>query len=286
MRLALLISLSLTLALSGCSTVKLAYNNAPEFSYWWLDGYLDFNEPQSLKVRADLATLLAWHRQSELPAYVSTLEKLQRMVPAQVTPEQVCALYAELKPRFQTLLDQAAPAIISLAPTLGPEQLEHLARKFDKRNLKWREEWQDGSPAERSARRLKQLVERGEMLYVRLDEPQLAVLRASAAASAFDASLTYREAVRRQQDALQTLHILQTGSLTEMRAKTEVRALIDRAMNSPHAAYRNYREKMTQASCQAFAMLHNSTTPAQRLKVMETLQDYETDVRILMTQAR
>ncbi len=26
-------------ALGACSTIKLAYNNLPELSYWWLDAY-------------------------------------------------------------------------------------------------------------------------------------------------------------------------------------------------------------------------------------------------------
>lgn len=283
---ALLLTLLLALGLSGCSAIKITYNNAPELSYWWLDSYLDFGEAQSLKVRSDLSALQAWHRQGELPAYVSTLEKLQRMAPSNVTPEQVCDLSAELRTRFQAVLDHAEPTIVALATTLKAEQLDHLARQFDKRNQKWRDEWLVGSPTEPSARRLKQLTDRAEMLYQRLEEPQLAVLRDSEAVSGFDAALSYREALRRQQDALQTLRQLQTGSLIALRAKAEVHALIRRSMESPDAAFRNYSEKMIQASCKAFATLHNSTTPAQRLKVIETLKDYETDGRTLIAAGR
>ena len=282
----LLLSLLLALGMSGCSAIKITYNNAPELSYWWLDSYLDFGEAQSLQVRSDLSVLQAWHRQSELPAYASTLEKLQRMAPSSVTPEQVCSLFADLKSRFQTVLDQTESASVALAPTLKAEQLDHLARQFDKRNQKWRGEWQDGTPTERSARRLKQLTDRAEMFYGRLEEPQLAVLRASLAVSAFDASLSYREAVRRQQDTLQTLRRLQTGTPTDIRTRVEVRTLLGRLINSPDATYRNYAEKMNQENCRTFSTLHNSTTSAQRLKVIETLRDYEADVRALMAAGR
>ena len=276
----------LALGIAGCSAVKLSYNNAVELSYWRLDSYLDFNATQSIRVRAGLAALQAWHRSSELPVYVGTLEKLQRMAASSVTPEQVCDLFAELKPRFQAIIDQTDPTIVALAPTLKTEQLDHLARKFDKRNQKWREEWLAGSPAKRSARRVKQLVERTEMFYGRLEEPQLAVLRASVPASGFDAAFNDRETLRRQQDALQMLRALQSGTLTDLRARAEVRALLGRVMNSPDTAYQSYLEKMTRENCKTFASLHNSSTPAQRLKAIETLRDYETDARALIAKGR
>lgn len=279
---AVLLALLLAALLSGCSAAKLAYNNAPDLSYWWLDSYLDFDGTQSLKVRADLANLQTWHRQNELPAYLGTLEQLRRMAAADVKAEQVCDVSNTLKTRLQALVDLAEPTVVAIAPTLKPEQLAHLARQFDKRNQKWRAEWLDGSSAERGARRVKQLTDRIEMLYGTLEASQLVNLRASAAVSAFDARIGYRETVRRQQDALQTLRQLQTGALTDLRIRTEVRALLVRSLNSPDAAYRNYQEQLTWESCKALAALHNGATPAQRLRVQEALKDYETDARTLL----
>ena len=43
--------------LAACSAVKLAYNNLPELSYWWLDGYLDFDGAQTPRVRDELTEL-------------------------------------------------------------------------------------------------------------------------------------------------------------------------------------------------------------------------------------
>ncbi len=275
-----------TLGLSGCSAVKLSYNNAPELGYWWLDSYLDLNETQSLKLRSDLTALQIWHRQMELPHYVSTLEKLQRLAATEVSPLQVCSLYDELRPRLQILLDRAEPTLVALAPTLTATQLEHLARQFDKRNQKWRAEWLDNSKAERAARRVQQLADRAEHFYGPLEEAQLSALRASAAHSHFDANLKYREALRRQQDALQTLRQLQADPGPAVNVKTAAHALLERAMNSPAADYRNYTEMLTQEYCRTLATLHNSATPTQRLRLIETLKDYEADARSLMAPNR
>jgi hypothetical protein len=58
--------------------------------------------------------------------------------------------------------------------------------------------------------------------------------------------------------------------------------LFERTLNSPDAAYRDYMEKLTQDACASFAELHNSTTPAQRSKAVETLHlRYEQDFKVL-----
>ncbi len=281
-----LLSVLVTLSLTGCSAVKLGYNNAPDLGYWWLDSYLDFNQAQSIKLRTDLTALQSWHRQSELPLYLNTLEKMQRLAPNEVSPVQLCVLFDELRPRLQALLDQAAPTVVALAPTLSETQLEHLARQFDKRSQKWRDEWLDGSASKRNARRVKQLTDRAELFYGRLEQAQLTALRASVAGSMFDAGLSYRESQRRQQDALQTLRKIQYGQAEGLNVSTEMRALLERTLNSPDSSYRNYTDKLIQENCTTFATLHNSTTPAQRLRLMETLKDYETDARSLMAPSR
>ncbi len=281
-----LLALSTALVLSGCSATKLAYNNAPDLSYWWLDSYLDLGDAQGARLRTDLSTLHGWHRQNELPLYIGTLENLRRLAPNQVTPEQACALGDGLKARAQSLLNQAEPALASLAQGTTAEQLTHLTQQFEKHNKKWRADWIEGSPTERTARRQKQLIDRVEMLYGRMEEPQLAVLRTSLATSGFDAEWRYRDILRRQQDTLVTLRRVVDGQLSAAALKAEVRSLITRTFESPDAGYRNYSSQMTQEGCRTFAALHNSTSPAQRRTLMDKLQAYEADARTLVAAGR
>ena len=271
--------------LTGCSAVKIGYNNAPSLTYWWLDSYIDFDETQTRQVREGLDALHAWHRKTELPAYAATLRQMQRLAPGQVAPEQVCELLALTRAHLQRLGEQAERTISAVTPSLKPQQLQHLALQFDKRNRKWREEWLDGSPAERSARRLKLAVERAEMLYGRLDEAQLAILRQGIATSGFDANLSYREVLRRQQDIVQTLKEHSSEPARTAHVKAETLALINRSLNSPDPAYRSYFEKMSAQSCRTLAALHNSTSPAQRENALDRLRSYEEDAQTLASQA-
>ena len=281
-----LLAAFLAFPLAGCSTARLGYQNAPELAYWWLDSYLDLNDAQSLQLRAELAALQTWHRQAELPLYIGALDKLQRLAPAHVKATQVCALIDELRPRLQALLDRIEPGITGLAPSLTAAQLEHLARQFDQRSQKWRDESLAGTPDERQARRLKRLVERAESFYGRLEEAQVAVLRGRVASSVFDASLSDRESQRRYQDTLQTLRLVQGTGLSRAEVAARVRALLERSQHSPQADQRDYSDLLQQENCATLAALHNSTTRAQRRQLSETLRNYENDARALMTAGR
>ena len=274
------------LLLSGCSAVKLAYNNAPELGYWWLDGYLDFTSAQSSRVRSDLATLQSWHRQQELPLYVATLEKLQGMAVANVNSGQLCDMTDEMRARLQALLDRAEPTVLAVSPTLTPAQLTHLTQQFEKRAEKWREEWLGGTAQERRERRFKQLLDRVETFYGRQDKAQRALLQSAMVDSIFDAEMTHREVLRRQQDTLQTLRRVQGSKRDEPGVRLEMRGLIERALTSPDPDYRNYASRLQLETCSTLATLHNNSTAEQRQHLMETLKDYEDDARSLMTNPR
>jgi len=115
-------------ALVACSAVKLAYNNLPEVSYWWLDGYLDFDGTQTPRVRDELDRLLAWHRQNELPRIVAMVQKAQSLAPNDVTPEQTCDMVNEIRTRLLALAERAEPAGAELAVSLTESQLQQLER--------------------------------------------------------------------------------------------------------------------------------------------------------------
>lgn len=270
--------------LSGCSAIKLGYNNAPSLTYWWLDSYIDFDEAQTRQVRDGLATLHAWHRKNELLAYAETARRMQRLATTQVAAEQMCEMSTQIRAHLQRLGEQSESIISAVVPSLKPEQLRHLAQQFDKRNEKWRAEWMEASASEQAARRLKVAVERAEMLYGRLDEGQMALLRKHVATSSFDARVSYGEVLRRQQDILQTLKEHSSSPVRSAHIKAEMLALINRSLNSPDPVYRAYFEKMVAENCRTLAALHNSASAAQRDNAVNRLRGYEEDLRTLALQ--
>lgn len=273
-----------TLALAGCSTIKIAYNNAASVGYWWLDGYVDFDEAQTLQLRADLARLHHWHRVTELPQYIELLQQMEQLAPADIEPEQVCAIALEMRQHLGTLMAQIEPAAAALAMTLTPAQLQGLDRKYAKADARYRKEWLSRAPAEQLDKRYKQWLARTEMIYGRLDGVQKDRLRAQVARSGFDARMSYEERLRREQDALRTLRQITQARLPEGDARKLVDGYLERALDSPNPAYRTYQQALLQEDCRSVALTHNSTTPAQRDTAVQRLRAYERDLAQLAVQ--
>lgn len=268
-------------AMQACSAVKIAYNQATELAYWQLHGYFDFNSTQSPRIREELARLHQWHRQTQLPAYIESLEKWQALLPSELDEAQVCGVFNEVKHKLQAISDRAVPAAGAVVGTLGHEQLEALKQKFAKLNADYRKDFLDGKPHALLEKRVKKAVNRAEMLYGTLGEKQRAVLRERIRQSVFDPNVSLAEHQRRQRDAVQSLTPLIAGQSTEEKAKPVVHAYLERAVNSPDPAYRSYQERLARDNCKTFATLHNSTTPAQRAKAVHTLQEYAQNFAIL-----
>ena len=274
-------ALALAGLLVSCSAVKTLYNQAPDLAYWYLDGYVDFNGAQSLQVKSGLERLQAWHRQTQLPAYVDMLRRLQERMPANLSPAQACQTYADVRSRLVAVSAEFEPTASAMVATLDASQLRHMEKRFTKSNAEFREDFLNGSPQEQRARRLKKAVKRAEMLYGDLQEEQLAALAQAIDQSPFNAALTYNEWQRRQRDVLQTLHGLAGKPNPPGETRKAVRALIERTVRSPDPGYRNYEQALTEQSCQSFAAFHNQTTPSQRKNAVDTLRGYEQDFTIL-----
>ena len=275
------------MTLSGCSTIKLVYNQSDDLIYWWLDGYADLQGDQKQFTRDALTDLQRWHRQQQLPEYVTLLKRMQAMAPNDITPAQVCAVTEDMKNSFIRVLRHMEPASAQLASQLKPEQLRSVRQRFDKTNKTWREDWLDPDAEGRLRYRTKQATNRLEDFYGRLDKPQREALQQWLSGSMFDPALSYAERERRQTDTLQTLQrIAQEGPTKQESAQALLRGLVERNFNSPNERARAYSKELWSENCTGFAKFHNSTTPAQRERMVQALRGYEQDFKILMAQKR
>src|ERR1700704_4845539 len=59
--------------LGGCTTARFAYGQAPALAYWWLDGYIDFDDAQETVVRDAIADWFRWPRPAQIPDYAELL---------------------------------------------------------------------------------------------------------------------------------------------------------------------------------------------------------------------
>ena len=275
---------ALAAALAACSAIKLAYATFDEYAFWWLDSYVDFSDDQEPRVREDLRRLHLWHRSEELPRIAGLLRRIEDAAPANVTAEQVCSYWPQLRDRVQAVIDRAEPAAVTLAFDMGEPQFANLRRKYEKNNANYRRDWVDEPREKVVEKRAEQFADRAETVYGSLSRAQRAIIEEHVGRSVFDPRRTLAERQRRQQDAIQTLRKIAGQRIALSEARALVHAYMERAQVSPDAAYRQYQETLVAENCRLIAQLHNSTTPAQREQAVKKLRGWQRDLRELSAQ--
>ena len=273
---------ALAVVLVACSAIRLAYNQAPSLTYWWIDGYADLNEAQTVQMRRDIDSFFAWHRSSELPGYIARLQQWQRLAQTDSQADQVCAQFEVVRSAYLRMIDRSLEPMARVALTLTPAQLQHIQGKYAKNNQEFEKNYLRVSEEERLDNLMERALDRYETLYGDLTDAQLALLRERIRQSPFDAQRVNTERLRRQADLLKTLRELQAErGATTASAGVALRRWHDRVMQSPIPGFASYSDSLVRNGCEQFAAVHNATTPEQRAHAVRVLKDYETDLRAL-----
>jgi hypothetical protein len=273
--------LAMAVAITACTATRLAYNQAHNATYWWLDGQVDFSNGQSTPVRSDINAFFQWHRANELPAYAGLLQRWQTLASQDITGVQVCAEFDVIRQRIERAADAGVQPMARLALQLDASQLEHLKNRQAKSNAEFADDYLQASADKRLDKRFERALSRSEMLYGRLNSEQKDLLRNNLKTSGFDPQRTQAERLRRQADLLQTVKEVQAAPDT---AAERVRGHMARFSQSPTPGFDDYTNDMVRQGCAQIAQLHNTTTPEQRAFAARALKGYEDDLRVLSAQ--
>lgn len=116
------------LALSACSSVKLAYGLADNALESRAERYLDLDAADARYVEAEVARLIAWHRSAMLPRYAAFLRRQAAVTdrgPWQ--PGDVAAAFTEFRSLLDDTVAGAAPYIAGvLLRHTAPGKVDHL----------------------------------------------------------------------------------------------------------------------------------------------------------------
>jgi hypothetical protein len=268
-------------AFGGCSSVRLAYNNAPQLAWWWIDGYIDFSSEQAPLVKHGIDSLFDWHRATQLPEYVALLSVAQTQITEPTTPALACRWQDQVREKLEPSLQRGLDLAAQLLPGLGEAQFRHLEQRYGKANEEMRKDFLQADAEDRLAESVKRALERAERLYGRLGEAQKRVVREGVAVSPFNPEQWLAERQRQQREVLQKLRRLAADKADGAQRLSALRLLVQRVESSPEPEYRAYQLKLRDYNCGLAAQIHNATTPAQRLKARENLKGWEADLRSL-----
>ena len=276
----------MSVILTGCSAVRLGYNNLPDIASWWLDSYIDFTDTQGPQAKVALQKLQTWHRKEELPAIAELLVQAQTLAPQNITPEQACKIWEAAQVRIESFVQESSRLAAPVVSQLSAKQLKHLEKEWASRNEDWKKQWVQGTPDSRIKKRLDLAAERFNSFYGDLNLEQRQVLKQQFLQSTWSPEASYQRRLKRQQEQLIALQAMSSEitkpAMPLPQVEKALQSLILQSVRPKDAAELSKQLQLEQQACQNLAQIHNTMSPAQRLKAQRKLKDYETDVRELM----
>jgi len=281
-----LVAVSMSVILTGCSAVRLGYNNLPDIASWWLDSYIDFSDTQGPQAKAALQKLQTWHRKEELPAIAELLVQAQTLAPQNITPEQACKIWEGAQVRVESFIQESSRLAAPVVSQLSAKQFKHLEKEWASRNEDWKKQWVQGTPDSRIKKRVDLAAERFNSFYGDLNLEQRQVLKQQFLQSTWSPEASYQRRLKRQQEQLIALQAMSSEitkpAMPLPQVEKALQSLILQSVRPKDAGELSKQLQLEQQACQNLAQLHNTMSPAQRLKAQRKLKDYETDVRELM----
>lgn len=277
----LALSLLLLMGLGGCSTIRLAYNQADNIAAWMADDYFDLTVEQKQAFRTHFHRFHAWHRSTQLPDYAALLEAAQQRIGAGATLADADWLTEAVQTRMKTMVRHAYKDAALMLSQLSDQQLQATRKEFDQRNRKFAREFGRGaSPDEQRRLRARRHIERIEHWTGPLDASQEARVREMSGALALITEQRYQERLKRQGEFL---------ALLEQRRNPEVFApklrdwLLDwEGTRSP--AYQAEYTRFMQDSSRMYVAVLQMLTAEQRHHVASVMQRYQQAFRELSAQ--
>jgi Family of unknown function (DUF6279) len=263
----------LLLWLSGCSTVRLVYDNADTYLRWRASHYLDLDAEMTDELEERIAAFMAWHRLQALPKYAQLLDEAGQRFERHLTPADLVWGYDSVMTQARESLRMAAVQGAPLLDRLNAKQIANLERKLADDNRRFARENLRGDERERRKRRTERTAERVEDWVGRLTKAQLERVAQYAERAPLLDEFRDRDHKR-----------IQGEFLAIVRAREAKKRLPEFAVNWDRGRDPAYLAALEAARKEFSAMLldlERSLSPQQRTRAAGELHRYAEDFRIL-----
>lgn len=159
----LLVLITLALVMAGCSRMNLAYRNLHLLIPWSLDDYLDMTRDQRQRLDAQLREHLSWHCRTQLPVYLSAIDRLRRQAAeGQVSESALRAHYQQARQAINAIAVEITPTTIRLLKDLDEEQVRELGEAFQDDRREHEQKYLEPALAQQVRERAERVRERVE----------------------------------------------------------------------------------------------------------------------------
>lgn len=265
-------------SLTACSSIKIAYNYAPNYLSYRLNNYFNLDSQQQQLLDAELIDFSNWHSATALPQYTHTLQRWSVRLDDKksFTPEEVIVMYQQVQDALLELSLQAAKQLAPIAVTLKTTQTDQMRSRFESDNKDYADDYLK-NPASSSTRKKhhSRMLKRYEDWLGSLTEQQKTSLIQLADRRAATFSLWANERELRQAALFETLNA--------QREKDPVQAEAALALYAKSLSdYRNpnlldQQDSLRRDWAQTTAEVLNSLTPTQTRYLKTKLREYAED---------
>lgn len=171
--------LFLLVFLAGCSSTRFAYNRLDFLVPWYLGDYVDLDRDQSRFLKAELQPFLDWHRQEELPHYVTLLDRIEGMLDRELALADMRILTEDAEVAIYRLQERALDWMLALGEELRDEQMAGFIAALQEQQSEYEEKYLERSDAEYRADACERLQDNARQYIGRLQREQKAGLAAA-----------------------------------------------------------------------------------------------------------
>lgn len=133
-------TLSLLVLLGGCG-VKTIYHQLDWYIPSVIEDFISLSDKQQSVLSLQVKQLLAWHRQTQLPVYATTLRTIRSQIKQGLNETHIEQISAELENYWKIVTAKMAPDMADLLLTTTASQQEELRKNFIAKNREYEEEY-------------------------------------------------------------------------------------------------------------------------------------------------
>ena len=197
------VGLAFLVAISGCSTLQLGYNNADTLIHWRGGRYFGFEDEQKVEFERRVQRFLAWHRKNELPHYARLTHDLADRLAKGLSQADLVWGYDAFQRHLRQAMVAGSGEMSELLDALSGAQIERFRERLEKESRDFaKEHGLREAPEERRAKRVKRNVERMEDWFGSLTEAQVERVVLYSKRAPLDDELRDRDRRRMQREIL------------------------------------------------------------------------------------
>jgi len=261
--------------------VKTAYNNLDRFVQWSVDDYMELDPQQDAYFRAELKSILYWHRTTQLPIYAKALRQLDADFANGATMEEMTVFGEEADGWWRNILEATLPLGSQLLYSASDAQIDQFATQYEKDVKKYVKPYAKLTADERRERWARDFQDYFEYFAGRLNGGQKDMIRAQSVRFVPD-DQSWADYRRRYGAALIAL-IRERGTYVEFsRAYRDLTFNRERWYGDEYGAALASNKALYRGLTLA---LLDSLTVAQRRDLSKNLQDFARDFDELAAEA-